>query len=95
MAKTEGIYIQVAYKNVFGHISTNSWQFFMIQRPTIREKCVLVRSNTEWKTGFFQFFNFSTNLATGNWKFSEFVQLQPEVWSFAVGFSLISVFFSV
>ena len=27
MAKTEGMYIQVAYKNVFGYISTNSWPF--------------------------------------------------------------------
>ena len=33
MAKTEGTYIQVACKNVFGYISTNSWPFFMIQRP--------------------------------------------------------------
>ena len=46
MAKTEGTYIQVVYKNVFGYISTNSWPFFMIQRPTIREKCAWVRSNT-------------------------------------------------
>ena len=44
---------------------------------------------------FFQFFNFSTNLATGNQKFSEFVQLQQMVQSFAVGFSLISIFCSV
>ena len=48
MVKTEGTYIQVAYKNVFGYISTNSWPFFMIQRPTIREKCAWVRSNT-WR----------------------------------------------
>ena len=27
MVKTEGTYIQVAYKIVFGHISTNSWLF--------------------------------------------------------------------
>ena len=46
MVKTEGSYIQVAYKNVFGHISTNAWPFFMIQRPTIRGKCVWVGSNT-------------------------------------------------
>ena len=43
----------------------------------------------------FRFFDFSTNIATGNWKISEFVQLQPVVQSFAVGFSLISVFFPV
>ena len=41
------------------------------------------------------FLVFSTNIATGNQKISEFVQLQPVVWSFAVGFSLVSVFFSV
>ena len=46
MVKTEGTYIQVVYKNVFGHISTNSWPFFMIQSPTIREKCAWVGSNT-------------------------------------------------
>ena len=40
MAKMEGTYIQVVYKNVFGYISTNSWPFSMIQRPTIGEKCV-------------------------------------------------------
>ena len=63
MATTEGTYIQVAYKNVFGYISTNSWPFFMIQRPTIREKCVWVRSNT-WlderpvATGLDRFFRF-------------------------------------
>ena len=62
MAKTEGTYIQVAYKNVFGYISTNSWPFFMIQRPTIREKCAWVRSNT-WRdkrpvaTGLDRFFS--------------------------------------
>ena len=61
MAKTEGTYIQVAYKNVFGYISTNSWPFFMIQRPTVREKCAWVRSNT-WRderpvaTGLDRFF---------------------------------------
>ena len=47
------------------------------------------------KTGFFRFFNFSTNITTGNRKNSEFVQPQPVVWSFAVGFSPISVFFPV
>ena len=36
MVKTEGTYICVVYKNVFGHISTNSWLCFIIQRPTIR-----------------------------------------------------------
>ena len=62
MAKMEGTYIQVAYKNVFGYISTNSWPFFMIQRPTIREKCAWVRSNT-WQderpvaTGLDRFFS--------------------------------------
>ena len=103
MAKMEGTYIQVAYKNVFGYISTNSWLFFMIQRPTIREKCAWVWYNT-WRderpvaTGldrFFLFFDFSTNIATGNRKNSEFVQPQPVVRSFAVGFSPISVFFPV
>ena len=47
------------------------------------------------KTGFFRFFDFSTNVATGNRKNSEFVQPQPVVRSFAVGFSSISVFFPV
>ena len=96
-------HIQVACKNVFGHISANFWPFFMIQRPTIRENCAWVRSNTWWDERpvstsldwFFWFFKFSTNVATGNWKFSEFVQLQLVVWSFAVGFSSISVFFPV
>ena len=75
----------------------------MIQRPTIREKCVWARSNIWWDErlvatgldGFFQFFDFLTNLANGNQKISEFVQLQPVVQSFAVGFSSISVFFLV
>ena len=40
-------------------------------------------------------FNFLTNLTTGNWKFSEFVQLQLVVQSFAIGFSLVLVIFSV
>ena len=44
---------------------------------------------------FFRFFDFPTNVATGNRKNSEFVQLQPVVLSFAVGFSSISVFFPV
>ena len=103
MAKMEGTYIRVAYKNVFGYISTNSWPFFMIQRPTIGEKCAWVRSNT-WRDGrpvatgldrFFSVFRFLTNIATGNRKNPEFVQLQPVVRSFAVGFSSISVFFPV
>ena len=61
MAKTEGTYIQVVDKNVFGYISTNSWPFFMIQRPTIREECAWVRFNT-WRdersvaTGLDRFF---------------------------------------
>jgi len=61
---------------------------------------VWVRSNT-WQderpaaTSLFRSFHFSTNLATGNRKFSESVQLQPVVWSFAVGFSSVSVIFSV
>ena len=71
MAKTEGTYIWVAYKNVFGYISTNSWPFFIIQRPTIREKCAWVRSKT-WRderpvaTGFFGFLIFwqTSQLAT-------------------------------
>ena len=42
---------------------------------------------------FFGFSIFLTNIATGKWKNSEFVQPQPVVRSFAVGFSLISVFF--
>ena len=61
-----------------------------------------VQHMMEQKTGcnwsrpvFFRFFNFLTNIATGNRKFSEFVQLQPVVRSFAVGFSSISVFFPV
>ena len=45
------------------------------------------------KTGFFRFFHFLTNLATGDQKFSEFVQLQPVVWSFAAWFSSVLVFF--
>ena len=95
MEKTEGTYIRVAYKNVFGHISTNVWPFLMIQKPTIREKCAWVSSNTwlDERPVFFRFFDFSTNILTGNWKISEFVQRQPVVWSFAVGFSSISVFF--
>ena len=44
---------------------------------------------------FFWFFDFSTNVATGNRKNSEFVQPQPVVQSFSVGFSPISVFFPV
>ena len=58
MAKTEGTYIRVAYKNVFGYISTNSWPFFMIQRPTIREKCAWVGSNI-WRDERPVFFGFS------------------------------------
>ena len=54
-----------------------------------------VQHMTGQKTGFFWFFNFLTNVATGNWKNSEFVQPQPVVRSFAVGFSSISVFFPV
>ena len=50
---------------------------------------------TGQKTGSFRFFNFSTNVATGNRKNSELVQLQRVVRSFAVGFSSISVFFPV
>ena len=56
MAKTEGTYI------------TNLWPFFMIQRPTIREQCAWVKSNTwqderpvatglDWFLSIFQFFN--------------------------------------
>ena len=48
MAKMGGTYIWVAYKNVFGYISTNSRPFFMIKRPTIRGKCAWVKSNTWW-----------------------------------------------
>ena len=66
----------------------------MIQRPTIREKCARVRFNT-WRDERPVFFDFSTNVATGNRKNSEFVQLQLVVRSFAVGFSSISVFFPV
>ena len=58
MAKMEGTYIQVAYKNVCGYISTNSWPFFMLQRPTIRKKCAWVRSNT-WRDERPVFFSFS------------------------------------
>ena len=54
-----------------------------------------VQHITGRKTGFLWFFDFSTNIATGNWKNSEFVQPQLVVRSFAVGFSSISVFFPV
>ena len=54
-----------------------------------------VQHMTEQKTNFFQSFDFLTNIATDNWKISEFVQLQLMVQSFAVGFSLASVIFSV
>ena len=54
-----------------------------------------VQHMTGQKTGLDRFFDFSTNIATGNQKISEFVQLQLVVWFFAVGFSLISVFFAV
>ena len=54
-----------------------------------------VQHITGRKTGFLRFFDFSTNVATGNRKNSEFVQPQPVVRSFAVGFSSISVFFPV
>ena len=94
MAKTEGTYIRVAYKNIFGYISTNSWPSFMIQRPTIREKCAWVSPNT-WRDERPVFFCFLTNVKTSNWKNSEFVQPQPVVQSFAVEFSSISVFFPV
>ena len=58
--------------------------------------CVIkVQHITGRKTGFFRFFDFLTNIATGNRKKSEFVQPQPVVRSFAVGFSPISVFFPV
>ena len=103
MAKTEGTYIQVVYKNVFGYISTNSWPFFMIQRPTIREKCAWVRSNT-WRderpaaTGLDRFFSVF-------WFFDKHRNWQPKKFRicatatggpvFAVGFSSISVFFPV
>ena len=103
MAKTEGTYIQVAYKNVFGYISTNSWPFFMIQRPTIREKCAWVRPNM-WRDGrpvatgldrFFSVFRFFDKHRNWQPKTSEFVQPQLVVRSFAVGFGPISVFFPV
>ena len=79
MVKTEGSYIQVAYKNVFGHISTNSWPFFMIQRPTIRGKCVWVGSNTwqderlvatslDWFSFGFSIFQQILQLATENFQ---------------------------
>ena len=68
MAKTEGTYIWVVYKNVFGHISTNFWPFFMIQRLTIRKKCAWVRSNIWWneRPVFFGFLIFrqTSQLAT-------------------------------
>ena len=72
MAKMEGIYIWVAYKNVFGHISTNFWPSFMIQRPTIREKCVWVRSSL-WRDERPVFFGFlifrqTSQLATENFQ---------------------------
>ena len=68
MAKAEGTYIWVADKNVFGYISTNFWPFFMIQRPTIRGKCVWVSSNTlrDERPVFFGFsiFRQTSQLAT-------------------------------
>ena len=61
-----------------------------------------VQHMTGQKTGcnrsrpvFFWFFDFSTNLATGNQKIIEFLQLHLVVRSFPVGFSSISVFFAV
>ena len=54
-----------------------------------------VQHMTGQKAGFFWFFDFLTNIATGNWKISEFVQPQLVVRSFSVGFSSISVFFPV
>ena len=54
-----------------------------------------VQHMTGRKTGLFWFFDFLTNVATGNRKNSEFVQPQLVVRSFAVGFSSISVFFPV
>ena len=54
-----------------------------------------VQHMTGRKTGFLRFFDFSTNIATGNRKNSECMQPQPVVRSFAVGFSSISVFFPV
>ena len=44
-----------------------------------------VQHMTGRKTGFFRFFDFSTNVATGNRKNSEFVQLQPVVRSLQLG----------
>ena len=78
MMKTEGTYIWVAYKNVFGHISTNSWPFFMIQRLTIRWICAWVRSNT-WQdkrlvaTGLDRFFSVFQNFnKPHNWQPKKF-----------------------
>ena len=51
------------------------------------------KTGGNWSRLVFLSFDFLTNLATGNQKISEFVQLQPVVWSFAVGFSLILVIF--
>ena len=83
MAKTEGTYIPVAYKNVFGYISTNFWPFFMIQRPTIRRKCVWVRSNTlrdkrPVATGLDRFFfGFSIFQQRCNWQPKNFRIFAP------------------
>ena len=76
MVKTEGTYIQVAYKNVFGHISTNSWPFFMIQRLTIREKCVSkVQHITKRKTAC----NRSRPVFSGFSIFQQTLQLATEI----------------
>ena len=73
----------------------------MIQQPKIRWICAWVKSNT-WQdkrlvaTGLDQFFSvFQFFDKPCNWqpKISEFVQLQPVVQYFAVGFSSVLVFF--
>ena len=54
-----------------------------------------VQHMTGRKTGFFWSIDFLTNVATGNQKIAEFVQLQLVFQSLAVGFSLVSVIFPV
>jgi len=54
-----------------------------------KDQLQLVQSSFLWS------FDFLSNLWTGNRKFSESVQLQLEVWPFAVGFSSVPVICSV
>ena len=102
MAKTEGSYIELHIKMFLAISQPILDRFLWFKDQQLGKYVCKVQHMMGRKIGcnqsrpvFFQFFNFSTNLTTGNWKFSEFVQLQLVVWSVAVGFSSISVFFSV